>query len=286
MRTLSDTARRAGMRTPMASPAPTRWRALGLTRTRVWSNRTVVGLQCKDGVVLGVEKMLISKMLVPGTNRRVHTVEKHIGMVSTLRCTLTMQTVNVTRLCPLQSIAGLVPDGRVLVNRAREESRSFLKNYGIKMTGDVLCERIAGYMHVYSLYEWLRPFGCGVMIATWDEDGPALYVVEPDGSGYKYYGCALGKAKQQARTMIETLKLEELTCRQAVVEIAKILHSCHDELKDKNFEVEMSWICDESGREHQLVPDDIVAAATEEAKAALESDDSDSDEDEDVAMAD
>ena len=40
-----------------------------------------MGLQCKDGVVLGVEKMLISKMLVPGTNRRVHTVEKHIGMV-------------------------------------------------------------------------------------------------------------------------------------------------------------------------------------------------------------
>lgn len=112
-----------------------------------------------------------------------------------------------------QSIAGLVPDGRVLVNRAREESRGFLKNYGTKMTGDILCERIAGYMHVYSLYEWLRPFGCGVMIACWDEAGPSLYVVEPDGSGYKYYGCALGKAKQQARTMIESLDLSELTVR-------------------------------------------------------------------------
>jgi|EP01047_Picozoa_sp_COSAG01_P002543 20S proteasome subunit alpha 7 len=65
-----------------------------------------------------------------------------------------------------------------------------------------------------------------------------------------------------------------------------MLHQCHDELKDKNFEVEMSWICEESGREHQLVPADVVAAATEAAKAALASDSSDEDEDEDVQMAD
>jgi len=186
-----------------------------------------------------------------------------------------------------QSIAGLVPDGRVLINRAREESRGFLRNYGTPITGDVLCERIAGYMHVYSLYEWLRPFGCGCMIASWDSSGPALYVVEPDGSGYKYFGCALGKAKAQARGMIESLKLDEITCREAVTEICKMIYACHDELKDKNFEIEMSWICEESGRVHKLVPADVLAAGEAAAKAALESDDDDDDEeDEDVAMAD
>ena len=170
------------------------------------------------------------------------------------------------------------------MNRAREETRGFLKNYGTPMTGDVLCERIAGYMHVYSLYEWLRPFGCGVMFACWDAtEGPSLYVTEPDGSGYKYFGCALGKAKQQARTMIESLNLEELTCREAVVEIAKMLHSCHDSLKDKAFEIEMSWVCEESGRQFQAVPADVVAAAEVAAKAALESDDDDDDDDDDMA---
>ena len=225
----------------------------------------MVGLKCTDGVVLGVEKMLISKMLVAGTNRRIHTVEPHIGL----------------------SIAGLVPDGRVLVNRAREEARGFKQNFGIKVSGDVLTERLAGYMHTFSLYEWLRPFGCGVMLAVWGEEGPELYSVEPDGSGYKYYGCALGKAKQQAKTMIESLNLEELTCRQAVEEIAKMLHQVHDELKDKAFELEMSWICEESGRKHVLVPDDILKQAEAAAKAALESSDEDDDDDDDeVAMAD
>ena len=228
------------------------------------THSTMVGLKCTDGVVLGVEKMLISKMLVAGTNRRIHTVEPHVGM----------------------SIAGLVPDGRVLVNRAREEARSFKQNFGINVSGDVLTERLAGYMHTFSLYEWLRPFGCGIMLAVWEEEGPALYALEPDGSGYKYYGCALGKAKQQAKTMIEALNLETLTCRQAVEEIAKMLHQVHDELKDKAFELEMSWICEESGRKHCLVPAEVLKEAEVAAKAALDSDDSGDDDDDEVAMAD
>lgn len=31
------------------------------------------------------------------------------------------------------------------------------------------------------------------------------------------------------------------------------IYGVHDEAKDKAFELEMSWICDESNREHQRV---------------------------------
>lgn len=43
--------------------------------------RTAIGLKVKDGVVLAVEKLVHSKLLVPGVNRRIHTVDKHIGLV-------------------------------------------------------------------------------------------------------------------------------------------------------------------------------------------------------------
>jgi len=42
---------------------------------------TALGLRVKDGVVLAVEKLVLSKMLEPGTNRRIHTVDKHVGLV-------------------------------------------------------------------------------------------------------------------------------------------------------------------------------------------------------------
>ena len=42
------------------------------------------------------------------------------------------------------------------------------------------------------------------------------------------------------------------TSREAIVEAAKILYKVHEE-ETKPFEIEMSWLCDESGMEHQRV---------------------------------
>ena len=47
----------------------------------------------------------------------------------------------------------------------------------------------------------------------------------------------------------------------------------------------MSWICEESGRKHCLIPAEVLKEAEVAAKAALDSDDDDDDDDE-VAMAD
>lgn len=41
-------------------------------------------------------------------------------------------------------------------------------------------------------------------------------------------------------------------------------------MKDKDFELELSWICEESGYVYQQVPKDIKAAAEQAAKAKLE----------------
>lgn len=35
--------------------------------------------------------------------------------------------------------------------------------------------------------------------------------------------------------------------------VLRSIYAVHDEAKDKAFELEMSWICDESNREHQRV---------------------------------
>ena len=44
---------------------------------------TLLGVACKDGVVMGVEKAIVSKMLVEGSNRRLFTVGMNAGVVST-----------------------------------------------------------------------------------------------------------------------------------------------------------------------------------------------------------
>eukprot|EP00296_Roombia_truncata_P008133 JP446609.1.p1 GENE.JP446609.1~~JP446609.1.p1 ORF type:complete len:251 (+),score=58.56 JP446609.1:28-780(+) len=216
----------------------------------VENSGTAIGLRVKDGVVLGVEKLILSKMLVEGSNRRIHTIDKHAGLV----------------------FAGLSADARQLVNRSRDEASNYRTTYGSDVPAQVLANRVASFTHAHTLYWSLRPFGASVLMGVYDADGPQLYCVEPSGSCYNYFGCAVGKGKQAAKVEIEKLDLANMTARQAVVEVAKIIYSVHDEVKDKAFELELSWVCDESNRRHQLVPKDLLQEAEKQAKEALQED--------------
>jgi len=55
----------------------------------------------------------------------------------------------------------------------------------------------------------------------------------------------------------------------------------HDEVKDKNFELELSWVGEHTKGLHEKVPDDIFKEAEAYAKASL-AEDSDSDMGEDA----
>ena len=96
---------------------------------------------------MGVEKLLLSRMLIPGTNRRIHTVDRHLGM----------------------AVAGLSADGRQLVNRAREEAQSYKGNYGDIVPPQILADRMSQFIHYYTLYGSVRPFGASVLLAGFDQ---------------------------------------------------------------------------------------------------------------------
>ncbi len=152
--------------------------------------------------MLGTEKVVVSEMTVPGCDRRVYTITKQIGMVMT----------------------GLVPDGRALAQRAKDESASFQEHFGIPITGKALADRLAQYMHMNTMTMWSRPYGCTVIIASFDDiKGPALYQIDSAGQCYGYFGCSAGKGRQLVRNEIEKLTPKtSLTCRDAVFNVAKM----------------------------------------------------------------
>ncbi|KAK5671643.1 putative proteasome subunit alpha type-7 [Batrachochytrium dendrobatidis] len=165
--------------------------------------------------------------------------------------------------------AGLLADSRHLVTRARQEAANYKDNYKSPIPSKMIADRVAQYVSAFTLYSSVRPFGIATIIASMDTHGPALYMIEPSGVFYGYNGCAVGKGKQVAKTEIEKLKFTELTAREAVKEAARIIHFVHDEAKDKSFELELTWICDESKGMHQVVPAELAAEAVRLAKAAL-----------------
>ena len=65
------------------------------------------------------------------------------------------------------------------------------------------------------------------------------------------------------------------------MEAARIIYVAHEDSKDKEFELEMTWISDLKGPtkgKHEAVPRALLDEAERQAKRALEGDDDDEDE--------
>eukprot|EP00606_Chrysophyceae_sp_TOSAG23-5_P000276 GSChrysophyteH2.ASY1.ANO1.789.1 assembled CDS len=198
---------------------------------------TAIGIKCSDGIVLAVEKPQSSKLLVHGSNRRIFTVDKHVGIACT----------------------GTPADGRQLVNRAREESSNYEDTYGSKIVPSVLSNRLALFTHYFTIHGSLRPFGTAGLIASYDEDmdTPELYM-----------------GAQAARTELEKLLNNRaeggIACADAVNEVARILHVIRDPSKDRPFELEMGWLTAANNWKYQMCPMDMVRDADARGKASLE----------------
>jgi len=118
--------------------------------------------------------------------------------------------------------------------RGREEAQQYEKMFGIKMPGGILAERLGMKAQMNTVYSSQRPYGTSVVLATHDNiKGLGLFMVEPSGQCYEYYGCASGRGKQLARNEIEKKNFREMTVNEALPHIAKILLISQDEMKEK-----------------------------------------------------
>ncbi|KAL7735371.1 hypothetical protein ACLKA6_003222 [Drosophila palustris] len=214
---------------------------------------TVIGIRGKDCVVLAVEKIITDQLYEPDAASRIFTIEKNIGM----------------------AIAGLMADGNFVADIARQEAANFRQQFERTIPLKHLCDRVAGYIHAYTLYSAVRPFGLSVIFASWDEaDGPQLYKIEPSGTSFGYYACASGKAKQQAKTEMEKFKFADMNTDELVRSGGKIIYQVHDELKDKDFRYEMGIVGKETNGIHLINPESWTQLAIEAGEAAKNADDS------------
>lgn len=223
---------------------------------------TSIGIKCKDGVVLAVEKIINSKLLVPGANKRIQTIDRHIGV----------------------AYSGLLPDGRHFVNRGRDEAQTFKSMYKEPVAIPHLMDRLGIYVQNYTCYNSVRPFGIVAIVGGVEADGEAhLYMIEPSGTCWGYTGAATGKGRQTAKSELEKLNFEELTVREAINVAAKIIEQAHEDNKDKDYELEITWCSkQETGGRHEHIPEDLLNEAIRLAKEEDEEEDEDEDEDEEM----
>jgi len=162
----------------------------------------------QDGVVMATEKKL--PPLIDETSiQKINLLTDSIGVV----------------------YAGMGPDSRVLVRKARKIAQQYYKTYRAPIPVNQIVRELAAIMQeftqsgsvrssvaiasslilltptgsFYSVhYRGVRPFGVSLLIAGFDEvAGPQLYQVDPSGSYWAWKASAIGKGMVNARTFLE-----------------------------------------------------------------------------------
>ena len=198
---------------------------------------TVMGVVFKDGVLLLSEKIRQSKAIVSGSNPTIYSVSPSIGV----------------------AICGLLPDGRNIVSRAKLEAANYLKTYGIEITGKILTERLSIYVHAHTCHWGARPFGCCVLISSYEKDNTYhLYMLETSGNFYEYYACAHGKGRQLVKAEVEkdNFAIRNKTVNEGISDALKILKKSYE--GEKETEYDASVISAETNGKHRLLDKKVM----------------------------
>ena len=185
---------------------------------KIENSSTVLGIIFRDGVVLVSEKIKESKAIVPGSNPTIYSVAKHIGI----------------------AICGLLPDGRNIVSRAKLEASSYFKNYGVPISGQILAERLSIYVHAHTCHWGARPFGCCVLISSFDTDNKYhLFMLENNGNFFEYFACANGKGRQIVKATMErdNFVIRENNIAEGLKKVLKIIIKSYEGEKETEYDV-------------------------------------------------
>mmetsp|Transcript_6029 Transcript_6029/g.5756 ORF Transcript_6029/g.5756 Transcript_6029/m.5756 type:complete len:278 (+) Transcript_6029:54-887(+) len=138
-----------------------------------------VGLRSSNYAVIGALKRSVSEL--SAHQKKILEIDDHIAV----------------------GIAGLTADARTLAKWMRNECLNHKYVYGTPMIGGKLVTDLADRHQRTTQTYVRRPYGVGLLVATYDKTGPHLYQTCPSGNIYEYYASAIGARSQSGRTYLE-----------------------------------------------------------------------------------
>lgn len=153
-----------------------------------------VGIVFNDGILLGADKKIASKLIVPDSIEKLFKIDSHIGAVS----------------------AGLVGDARRLIQFAREKCQENQMLYEEQIEIESLVKELSAVKHSYTQYGGVRPFGVSFIIGGIDDTGKRLFETEPSGALAEYQAVAIGKGRNEAMALFEKEYNENMSFDDAI----------------------------------------------------------------------
>ena len=166
---------------------------------------TAIGISTSEGIVLAVEKRLLSPLQEASSVEKLAEIDSHIGC----------------------AMSGLSADARTLIDHARSESQYHRFTFNEPMKVDSLtqavCDLALRFGESGEENTMSRPFGVALLVAGWDKHGPALYHTDPSGTFTRFDAKAIGAGSEGAQTSLQEQFHKNLTLEEAETMAVTIL---------------------------------------------------------------
>jgi len=193
-----------------------------------------VGIICSDGVFIIADKRIEDRLIVKKSTNKIYEIDSHI----------------------ISSVAGIVADARVLIEKAQVLSQQHRVTYDSPIEPELVIKDISNIKQQFTQYGGARPFGVSLMVAGVNEGKPELYTSDITGNYLSYNAHAIGENDEKIKDKLRERYSEGLTMKQGV----KLVLEIFEEIQEKKFNLnkfELVYISKDKGKLEKLEGEEI-----------------------------
>ena len=150
---------------------------------------TIIGIACSNGVVLGAEEKIETKLQDTQFAWKLYDVDDHLGA----------------------AVVGLGSDARILIDQARIFAQSNRLMYDEPIDVEMMTKRVGDIKQLYTQHAGVRPFGVSIIFGGVDKTGPRVFTTDPSGSYRGYKAVAVGIGRETVEGILNEEYREDLS---------------------------------------------------------------------------
>ncbi|MCA9459199.1 MAG: archaeal proteasome endopeptidase complex subunit alpha [Nanoarchaeota archaeon] len=168
---------------------------------------TILAITTKEGIVFIGDRKIKSKLLVKDSFKKIFEVDNHLAI----------------------SGAGVMSDGRRLIEQAQIISQDHKVNYQNPIDIITLVKEIANIQQYYSQSGGLRPFGVSLLIGGIENNKPILYQTTPSGIYMRFLARSVGNLSDKINEEMEKTYKESMSNKEAISYALKLFKKAMEE---------------------------------------------------------
>jgi len=162
---------------------------------------TIIGIACSEGVVLGAEEKIETKLQDTDFTWKLYTVDDHLGA----------------------AVVGLGSDARILIDQARIYAQSNRLMYDEPIDVEMMTKRVGDIKQLYTQHAGVRPFGVSIIFGGVDKTGSRIFSTDPSGSYRGYKAVAVGIGRETVEGTLKEEYREDISLDESVKLAVKCL---------------------------------------------------------------